>query len=240
MKTTAISNKMRITSFAAAVALIGLGAIQAQGQVTFNFSDNTSDGWVNGGFVNTPLSTVVNIGGNNYINLPIGGYQVANVNSGTVSGTPAATFNATMLAALENPAGYELTYNYYINTASFTSGTNPVGTYLQLSSFVNTGKGFYGSPGTPSAYELQLNGTQVASGMVFSGTSVIPFTAFGVDTNAASETYFRLGLIINGNGTGVNVNYTDISIIPIPEPCTLALVGLGVAGGTVFLRRRKV
>src|SRR6516165_7570896 len=120
MKTTAISNKMRITSFAAAVALIGLGAIQAQGQVTFNFSDNTSDGWVNGGFVNTPLSTVVNIGGNNYINLPIGGYQVANVNSGTVSGTPAATFNATMLAALENPAGYELVYNYYINTASFT------------------------------------------------------------------------------------------------------------------------
>ena len=237
-----MKRKVVISLGITAVAL-GLGAIQAQGQpsVTFNFADNTADGWVESGFGNSPAASIVNIGGQNYVSIIMqGGYQSGNVNSSTVSGTPAATFNAAMLAALENPAGYQLTYNYYINTASFTGGTNPAGTYLQLASYVNTGSGFYGSTGTPSTYELQLNGTQVASGMVFSGTSVIPFTAFGVDTNAASETYFRLGLIINGNGTGVNVNYTDISIIPIPEPCTLALVGLGVAGGTVFLRRRKV
>jgi hypothetical protein len=229
------SNKTKITSLAAAVALLGLGAIQAQGQsVTFNFSDNTSDGWVNGGFSSSPASTVVTIGANNYISEALGVYQVANVNSGTVSGAPASTFNSAMLAALENPAGYQLTYNYYINTATFTTP----GTYLQLGSYVNTGLGFYGSPGTPSSYEPALNGTQVASGGVFSGTVTVPFTAFGTDANAATETYFRLGLILNGNGSGINVDYTDISITPVPEPSTLALAGLGAMGGLMLFRRR--
>jgi hypothetical protein len=229
------SNKTKITSLAAAVALLGLGAIQAQGQsVNFNFADDTSDGWVNGGFSSSPASTVVTIGGNNYISIPIGGYQVANVNSGTVSGSPASTFNAAMLAALNDPAGYDLTYNYYINTSTFTTP----GTYLQLASYVNTGSGFYSSTGTPSSYEPSLNGTQLASGDVFSGTATIPFTAFGTDANAATETYFRLGLILNGDGSGFNVDYTDISIVPVPEPSTMALVGLGAAG-LLAIRRRK-
>jgi hypothetical protein len=229
------SNKMKITSLAAAVALLGLGAVQAQGQsVTFNFSDATSDGWVNGGFSSSPASTVVTIGGNNYISEAIGGYQVANVNSGTVSGAPASTFNAAMLAALNNPAGYDLSYNYYIDTSTFTTP----GTYLQLASYVNTGSGFYGSTGTPSSYEPALNGAQVASGSVFSGTATVPFTAFGTDASAATETYFRLGLILNGNGSGFNVDYTDISITPTPEPSTLALAGLGAMCGLMLLRRR--
>jgi len=229
------SNKTKITSLAAAVAIVGLGAIQAQGQsVTFNFSDNTSDGWVNGGFGSSPASTVVPIGGNNYISEAIGGYQVANVNSGTVSGAPASTFNAAMQAAIDNPAGYQLTYNYYINPATFTT----VGTYLQLGSYVNTGSGYYGQDGTPNAYEPQLNGTQLASGGVFSGTVTVPFTAYGTDANALTENYYRLGFIINGDGTGVTVDYTDISITPVPEPSTLALAGLGAMGGLMLFRRR--
>lgn len=233
---TITSKKTTITSLVAVVALLSLGAIQTQGQsVTFNFTDNTSDGWTIGGFANTPAATVSNIGGQNYLNIPIGGYQVANVNSGTVSGTPASTFNSTLLAALENPSNYEVTYNYYINTATFTTP----GTYLQLSSFVNAGSGFYGSPGTPSAYEPALNGTQLASGSVFTGSVTVPFTAFGTDANAPTETYFRLGLILNGDGTGVTVNYSDISISPVPEPSTLALAGLGLIGGSLLMFRRR-
>jgi hypothetical protein len=223
--------------FSTMAATLVLGVIQAQGQsVTFNFSDNTSDGWVNGGFTTSPASTVVPIGGNNYISEAIGGYQVANVNSGTVSGTPASTFNSAFLAALENPAGYDLTYDYYINTATFATP----GTYLQLASYVNTGSGFYGSTGTPSSYEPSLNGTQVASGAVFSGAVTVPFAAYGTDASAATETYFRLGLVLNGDGTGVNVDYTDISISPVgvPEPSSLALAGLGAMGGLMLFRRR--
>jgi hypothetical protein len=78
----------------------------------------------------------------------------------------------------------------------------------------------------------------VASGGVFSGTVTVPFTAFGTDANAATETYFRLGLILNGDGSGIKVDYTDISITPVPEPSTLALAGLGAMGGLMLFRRR--
>jgi hypothetical protein len=228
------SNKTKITSLAAAAALLGLAAIQAQGQsVLFSFSDNTADGWVNGGFSTSPASTVVNIAGNNYISIPIGGFQVANVNSTTVSGAPASSFNAAMLAALNNPAGYNLSYNYYINTSTFTTP----GTYLQAGMFVNPGSGYYSQAyGSPNG--VQLNGTQVASGSVFSGTVTVPFSVFGTDPNAATETSFRLGIIENGDGTGVNVDFCNISITPAPEPTTLALAGLGAMGCLMMFRRR--
>jgi hypothetical protein len=217
----------------AAVALIGLGAIQAQGQsVTYTFSDNTSDGWSLGGFSSGTLPTVSNIGGANYIYIPIGGFQVANVASG-YSGNLAG-FNAAMSAAMNNPAGYDISYNYYINTATFSTNS----TYLQVGTFVNTGSGYYAQDyGSPN--EVQLNGTQLASGQIFSGTVTINLAAVGYnDSSAASETFFRLGIIENSNGSG-GVYFNDITIAPVPEPATLSLCGLGVASGLLFLRRRK-
>jgi len=227
----------RIFGLAAAVALV-IGVIQAQGQsVIFTFGDSTSDGWVAGGFSSSPALPLVNIGGQNYISAPLSGsYQVANVNSGTVSGGPAVSFNAAFLAALENPAGYALTYNYYIDTSTFTTP----GTYLQMGSFINTGSGYYQQgAGTPSAYEPQFDGTQVASGSVFSGSVTVPFSGYGAaDASAPTETYFRLGIILNGDGTGVTVDYTRVSIVPIPEPGSLALIGMGMAS-LIMIRRRK-
>ena len=224
------SNKTKITSVAAAVALLGLAAIQAQGQsVLYNFSDGTNDGWANSGFGTTPHAVVQTFGSQNYINIPLGGFQVANVQSGAAGNLP--TFTATMAAAAANPYGYNISYNYVINTAGFSNAT-----YLQLSSYVNENNSYYAQD---AANEVSLNGTQLASGGIFFGTVTINMGAVGFTGLSATDTGYKLGLIENGNGTGVSVDYTHISVAPIPEPSSLALAGLGAVGGLLALRRRK-
>ncbi|HXA44263.1 MAG TPA: PEP-CTERM sorting domain-containing protein, partial [Candidatus Angelobacter sp.] len=82
---------------------------------------------------------------------------------------------------------------------------------------------------------------QLASGGVFQGSVTINLAAVGYAIPAA-DTFFRLGLIENGNGTGVSVDFTDISVSPVvavPEPASFGLCGLVLAGGTALLRRRK-
>lgn len=224
-----------IVASAACATLLSLATIQAQGQsVTYTFSDGTSDGWANAGFSGSPVATVSNIGGQNYLYLPYVSFQDGNDASDSAGNL--AGFNAAMSAAINNPSGYDISYNYYINTATFTGAT-----YLQLGIFVNTGSGYYLQDySTPN--QISFNGTQLASGQVFTGTVTENLGTMGVnDPSAATESYFRLGLIENtdSGATGVGVYYTDISITPVPEPGTLSLCGLGLAAGAAVLRRRK-
>jgi hypothetical protein len=231
-KTSIIQTKTFV--LAGTVARLGLGVIGAQAQsVTFTFADNTSDGWANAGFSGTPLATVSNIGGQNYIYLPFVGFQSGNAqsgNAGILSG-----FNAAMFAAVNNPSGYEVSYNYYINTAAITGAT-----FLQLGIYVNPGSGYYVQDySTPN--QTSFNGSQLASGGILSGTVTENLATLGVnDPNAATETSFRLGLIENtSSGATGGVYFTDISITPVPEPGTITLCGLGLVAGAAFLRRRK-
>jgi PEP-CTERM motif len=225
-------NQRRNLACMALTAAALLGVVQSQAQsVTYNFSDNTSDGWANAGFGSTPVATISNIGGQNYVYLPTVGFQSGNDASGYAGNL--AGFNAAMSAAILNPAGYDISYTYYINTAAFTGAT-----FLQLGVYVNTGLGYYAQDySTPN--QVSFNGTQLASGQIFTGTVTESLATMGVnDPNAGTETFWRLGLIENGNGTGTGVYYTNISVSPVPEPATLSLCGLGLAG-LAFLRRRK-
>ena len=230
-----INQRKTLTHLAlTAAAFLGLGAIQAQAQsVTYNFTGGSNQGWSNAGFGNTPAATTALIGGQEYLYLPFVNFQNgsdASDSSGNLSG-----FNAAMSAAINNPSGYDISYNYYLNTSTFSNAT-----FLQLGVYVNTGTGYYKQDySTPN--QISFNGAQVSSGDIFTGTVTENLGTMGVaDGNAATEGYFRLGLIENtGSGTaGVGVYYTDISVYAVPEPATLAMAGLGGLS-MLFLRRRK-
>ena len=169
----------RIFGLAAAVALV-LGAIQAQGQsVIFTFSDATDDGFGTGFGDDASKSFSISfVGGSLQMNVPrTGAFQEA----GVAHGADGSAFYNAMLAASGNEAGYNVSYDYYIDTSSWGAGA---GTFFQIGSYVNTGSGYYAQD-FGAVKEVELSGDQCASGLVFSGHVTINMAAVGFDMPAA-------------------------------------------------------
>jgi hypothetical protein len=220
----------RSLTLPALVAALTLAAFPALGQimVSWDFQDGTDQGWGAGfGDDASQAFPIVDIGGSMRMQvLRDGGFQEAGYQSGS------APFLAAFNLAGLNPATSVIRYDYYIDTAPGNFGT-----FLQLGTYYNGGSGGYTQDFT-APYDLELNGTQLASGQVFSGTVTESLADKGYDLSGFSfpETFGRFGLIINGDGANATVHYDNISITAIPEPGAL---GLLLLGGLGLLRRRR-
>jgi hypothetical protein len=160
-----------------------------------------------------------------------GAFQEADHGSGS------DPFLSAMNAAVLNPSGYTISYDWYVDT-SLSPGN--YGNFLQVGTYINAGGGAY-QQDFGTIKEVELNGGQLASGQVFSGTFSATFTqAYGaIDPGFLGQTFMRVGLILNGDGTAATVYFDNISVQPVPEPSSLSLLGLAAPALWMMRRRRS-
>lgn len=218
---------------AALAALLWCGATASAASVIFDFEDGTDQGFGNK-FSNDASADfpIVDIGGSKRMEvLRNGDFQEADRGSSGDAGFLALD------AAANDPSGYVISYDWYVDT-SLSPGN--YGSFLQLGTYFNSGAGDYAQDFPGSGKDVELDGTQLASGGVFSGTVTETLTEkYGaLAPGFLGQTFLRLGFIINGDGANATVYYDNITVRPVPEPATLALLAL-VLPALAAVRRRK-
>ena len=209
----------------------------ASGQtVTFDFQDGTDQGFGTGfGNDASKAFPIVSIGGSLRMEVTLGGFQVGGRQSQGVD-----AFLAAMNTAVNNPAISTISYDWYVDT-SLSPGN--YGTFMQFGTYINSGNGAYAQDFPGTGKDVELNGTQLASGQIFSGTVTESLSQkYGVlsDPNWFAQSFMRFGLIMNGDGSQTlgKVYFDNITVTGVPEPSSLSLLALA-APAFWMMRRRK-
>jgi hypothetical protein len=221
------------------MALVGLfGAVStadaAPWVVRYNFGNPTNGGPTNNTWIGTPLNETGGVTGS-LISLNTG--TAVNVATPPPTGADTSTSNYTTVSG-SGSIEYSLTLNF-----------DP----MLVASFNITGIGLnynttnYDIDDTALLY-AEANGSQVSvpndSLGQFEGSSwqSIGFAAFVSPTFVTSGIPMIIRITNNGDPDDV-FRLRDITIsgnfTPIPEPATLVLLGLGVVGAGLMLRRRS-
>lgn len=231
--------RYRIYGLAAMGAILLSGSQAFAQTATFDFETpgvGGDQGW-GSGFDGQPgagrtLPTQIDTGnGTLYAHVTrTGGFQETAYQTGDTTDP----FFVAMAAAAADPVDATLSYDWYVDTSTLGAGA---GTFFQLGSYVNTGSGYYAQD-FGAIKEVELNGTQLASGGVFSGHVSINFATVGYAMPAA-QTFFRLGFIENGDGAAQYVDLDNITVSVVPEPSTIVLSALSGLALLVYRRRKK-
>jgi hypothetical protein len=227
-----LASTLRIFGLLALGVCLSAASASAQ-SVTYNFEDLTDQGFGHK-FADDASESfpIVNIGGSNRMEvLRNGDFQEAE----RTTSNPADPQYQIMLAASAAESLATLSYDWYVDT-SLAPGQ--YGNFLQVGTYVNTGSGYYAQDFPGTGKDVELNGTQLASGQVFSGTVSETFSTKGFDLPLA-QTFFRLGLIINGDGAQAKVYFDNVTLSVVPEPTCLGLLGLGLGFVAMVTRRRS-
>ena len=222
----------------AAISAVLLFALKANGTiVTYDFETGDDQGWghkfamadVGGASEEFPIVSIS--GSKQMAVLRNGDFQEAE----RLTSDPSDPQYLAMDEASNAEADYLISYDWYVDT-SLSPGN--YGNFLQLGTYVNTGSGYYAQDFPDAGKDVELNGAQLASGGVFSGTISETFSEKGFDL-PSGQTFFRLGLIINGDGVDATVYFDNITIQPvIPEPTSLAIFAIAIPAAAMRIRRR--
>jgi hypothetical protein len=224
---------LSLRTCAVAAALVWLAESRATAQTaTFDFEGGNDQGFGTG-FGNDASASfpIVNIGGSNRMEvLDTASFQQA----GRETSNPADPWYIALSAASVDETLATFSYDWYIDT-SLAPGA--YGTFLQLGTYFNTGNGYYAQDFPGAGKEVELNGAQLASGQVFSGTVSFTLASKGFDLPLA-QTFFRPGFISNGDGTQAKIYFDNVTLTVIPEPASFAMLGLGMLGLALVRARR--